>query len=63
MKIHFGHLKNHQSYIEKLQKKKTGKKDPFNREKWNFQKNDKSLQFSMLQGSLNLNITILGEKL
>ena len=39
---------------------KNRKKDPFDREKLNFHK---SLQLSMLQGSLNPNITFLGEKL
>ena len=41
---------------------KNRKNDPFNRKKWNFQKIS-SLKFSMVQGSLNPNITFLGEKL
>ena len=55
------YLKNHQSYFEKLSKKLekitslTVKKE--------FSKNIKSLQFPMVQGSLNPNITFLGGKL
>ena len=47
-----------QSYIEKLPKN-----DPFNRKKMEFSKNFKSFQFTIVQGSFNPNITILGEKL
>ena len=46
-----------------IRKEKIQKNDPLSREKWNFQKMSKRLQFSMLQGSLNPNITFLGEKL
>ena len=49
------------SYMEKLPKNL--KNGPYNRKKWNFQKNVKSLQFLMVQGPLNPNITFLGEKL
>ena len=45
---------------------KTGKKlrvQRVNRKHFEFSKNFKSLQFLMVQGSLNPNITILGEKL
>ena len=56
-----GHLKNHQSYFEKLPKNREN--DPFNRKNWIFKKKIKSLQFLIVQGSLNPNITFLVEKL
>ena len=49
------------TYIEKLQKK-IGKMTPLTVKKW-YLKKFKSLQFHMVQGSLNPDITFLGEKL
>ena len=43
--------------------KKNQKDDQFNHKKFEFPKKMKGLQFSMVQGSLNPNITFLGEKL
>ena len=42
---------------------KIEKMTPLTEKKMNLQKNVKSLKFVMVQGSLNLNITLLGEKL
>ena len=49
--------------VLKKKTQKIGNNDPFSRKKMEFSKNVKSLQFIMVQGSLNPNITFLGKNL
>ena len=61
MKGH-GYLKTHQSYVKNCKNKERKKMTPLT-VKNEFSKNVKSLQFPMVQGSLNPNIIFLCEKL